>query len=84
MQLRRGDTAGLAGLGDHLAAFDDVPLLDQHFARVSVSGDKSVAVAHQHQIAIALQLVAGIRDNAIFGRLDRCTLRHGEIDAVVL
>ncbi len=49
-----------------------------------ISRDEAVGVAHQHQIAVALKLVAGIGDNAILGRLDRRAFRHREIDAIVL
>ena len=84
VQLRRGHVAGLAGFGDHLAALDAVAALDHDFAGVGIGGDEAVAVAHQHQIAVALELVAGIGDDAVFRRLDRRALGHREIDAVVL
>ena len=49
-----------------------------------IGGDVAVGMAHQHEIAVALELVAGIGDDAVLGRLDRRAFRHGEIDAVVL
>ena len=49
-----------------------------------IGGDETVAVAHQHQIAVALELVAGISDDTVFRGLDRRAFGHGEVDAVVL
>src|SRR5271169_2025363 len=84
MQLRRGHIAGLAGFGDHLATLYRVAALDGDFAGVGVGSDEAVAVAHEDEIAVALQFVAGIRDHAVFRGLDRGAFGHGEIDAVVL
>ena len=84
VQLRRVDVAGLAGLGDHLAALDGVAALDHQLAGMGIGGDEAVGVADQHQIAVALELVAGIGDDAVLGGLDRRAFRHREIDAVVL
>ena len=44
----------------------------------------AVGVAHQHQIAVTLQLVAGVGDDAVLGGLHRRALRHRDIDAVIL
>ena len=49
-----------------------------------VGGNETVAVAHQNQVAVALEFVAGISDDAVFSRLDQRAFGHGEIDAVVL
>ena len=49
-----------------------------------IGGDEAVAVAHQHQVAVALELVARIGDDAVLGRLDRRAFGHREVDAVVL
>src|SRR5271170_6098311 len=84
MQLRRSYVAGLAGLGDHLTAFDRVALLDQDFAGVSIGRDETVAVTNQQEIAVAFKLVAGVSDDTILGSLHRCAFRDGEIDAVIL
>ena len=84
VQLRRRHVAGLPGLRDHLPALDGVAALDQDLAGMGVGGDVAVGVAHQHEIAVALELVAGIGDDAVLGRLDRRAFRHREIDAVVL
>ena len=45
VQLRRRDVAGLAGLGDHLAAFDGLAALDQNFAGIGVSRNEAVGCA---------------------------------------
>src|SRR5262249_33006500 len=84
MKLRRVDVAGLAGARDHLTAFDLVAALDQELLGMGISGDVAVGVAHQNQIAVALELVAGIGHDAVFGGFDRRILRHRDIDAVVL
>ena len=84
MQLRRSHVAGLAGLRNRLAALHRVAALHHQFAGMRIGGDITVRVAHQHKIAVALQLVAGIGNDAVVGRLDRRAFRHGEIDAVIL
>src|SRR3954454_10411811 len=63
VQLRRTDLAGLARLGDGLAALDGFAALDQEFAGVGIGGDVTVGVPHQHQIAVTHQLVPGISDD---------------------
>src|SRR5262249_27731255 len=47
-------------------------------------GDKAVAVANQDEVAIALELVARIGDDAVVRGFDRRPLGYREIDAVVL
>src|SRR5262249_4163635 len=84
MQLRRGDIAGLTGMGNDLPAFHRFTALDQDVAGMGIRGNESVRVPDQNEIAIALKLVAGIGDHAIFGSLDRGAFRNGKIDAVVL
>ena len=49
-----------------------------------VGGDEAVRVAHQHEVAVALELVARVGDDAVLGRLDRRAFRHRDVDAVVL
>src|SRR6202044_251898 len=44
VELRRVDVAGVAGLGDHLAALDLLAALDVELAVVAVSGDEAVGV----------------------------------------
>ena len=69
MQLRRSDAARLARLGNDLAALDGFATLHQHFTGVGISGDVPVRVANQNEVAVALELVAGIVDDAVLGRL---------------
>ena len=40
-------------------------------------------MADQHQVAITLELISGIGDDAVFSRLDRRALRYREIDTVI-
>src|SRR5262249_51211495 len=84
MKLWRVDVAGLAGTRDDLTAFDLVAALDQQLLGMGISGDVAVGMAHQNQIAVALELAAGIGHDAVFGGFHRRVLRHGDIDAVVL
>ena len=84
MQLRRGHVSGLAGLGDHLPALDRVAALHHHFAGMRIGRHETVGVTDQNQIAVALELVAGIGDDAVVGGLDRRAFRQREIDAVIL
>src|SRR5262249_43222989 len=57
MQLRRGDVAGLPGARDHLPALDLVAALDRQLLGVRIGGDVAVRMAHQDEIAVALELV---------------------------
>ena len=50
---------------------------------MGVGGDIAVGMANQNQIAIALQLVAGVSDDAVFGGLHRRALGHRDVDAVI-
>ncbi len=84
VQLRRRHAAGLPRLGDHLTATDLVVALDHEFARMRIGGDETVGVAHQDEIAVALQLVARIGHDAVLGRPHRSALGNREIDAVTL
>src|SRR5262249_27902896 len=84
MQLRRCHIAGLARMRDHLSALDAVPTLDHDFARVSIGRNEAVRVADQHEVAIALQFIAGVSDDAIIRRFDWRAFRDRQIDAVVL
>jgi hypothetical protein len=68
MQLRRSDLARLAGLGNDLAALNGVAALHQHFTGVGISSDVAVRVPNQNQVAVALDLIAGIADDAVLGR----------------
>ena len=84
MQLRRVDVAGLPRARDDLAAFDLIAALDQELFGMSVSGDVAIGMAHENQVAVALELVAGIGHDPVFGGFHRRVLRHRDVDAVVL
>src|SRR5829696_405820 len=84
MELRRVDIAGLAGLGDHLAPLDRIAPLDHQLLGMSVGGDVAIRMPDQHEIAIALQLAAGIGNDAVLGRFHRRSFRDCEINAVIL
>jgi len=55
----------------------DIQLLDD-------STDETVAVAHQDEVAVALELVAGVGDDAVLGGLHRGPLRDRDVDAVIV
>src|SRR3984893_9065208 len=76
--------ARLTRVRDDLPTFDLVAALDQKLLGVSVSGDVTVRMPHQDEIAVALELVAGIRHRAVLGRFDRRVLRHRDIDSIIL
>ena len=75
VQLGCVDVAGLTRPRDHLPAFDLIAALHQQFFGMGVSRDEAVRVTHKNEIAVALELVAGIGHDAFLGRLDRCVLR---------
>ena len=58
--------------------------MHEQLAGIGIGRHIAVGVTHQHQIAVTLELVAGIGDDAIVGGLDRRAFRHRQIDAVVL
>src|ERR1700738_4951639 len=67
VQLRRSHFAGLTGFGDGLAALDGVAALHQQFTGMGIGGDVTVGMPNQNQVAIALELIARIGDDAILG-----------------
>src|SRR5258706_16473352 len=82
MELRRSNLARLAGLGNDLAALDGVAALHQHFTGMGIGGDVAVRVPNQHQVAVALELIAGIGDDALLGRLPPPAFRPPPIDSL--
>ena len=62
MQLRRGDVAGLAGIADHLALGHEIAARHDQPVGMGIGGDIAARMLDQHQIAVILQLVAGIGD----------------------
>src|SRR6202171_6297254 len=83
MELRRSDLARLTGFGNGLAALDSVAPLHQDFTRMGIGGDITVGVPNQNQVAIALELISGIGDDAVLGCLHRRAFRHRQVDAVI-
>src|SRR5512144_257216 len=84
MQLRRRDVAGLPGMRNRLSPPDRVAAFDEQLARMRIGGHISIRVTDQNEISVALQLVAGISNNAVVGRLDGRPFGNGEIDPIVL
>src|ERR1700754_3569821 len=83
VQLRRADLAGLARLGNDLAALDGFAALHHEFTRMGIGGDVAVGVPDQDQIAVALELISRIGNDAVFGSLHGRALGHRDVDAVV-
>src|SRR5258705_12587667 len=79
MQLRRSDLARLAGLRNDLAALDGVAALHQQFTGMCIGGDVAVGVPNQNQVAVALELIAGIGNDIVLGRLYRRALPNRPI-----
>src|ERR1700689_2503828 len=75
MELRRPHFTRLTRFGNDLAALDGVAALHQQFTRMGICGDITVGVPNQNQIAITLELVSGIGDDAVFRRLHRSAFR---------
>src|SRR4026209_955231 len=84
VQLRRRHVAGLSGMRNHLPPPDCVAALDEQLARMRVGGHISVRVTDQNEITVALELVAGVSNDAVIGRLDGRPFGNGEIDTVIL
>ncbi len=83
MELRRRDISGLAGFGDDLSAFDCFAPLHIDLGSVRIGGDKAVRMADEDQIAIALEFIAGISDDAGLDRFHGRAFRQSDVDAVI-
>src|SRR3981189_1852717 len=83
VELRRPHLPGLTRLGTDLAALDRVTALHHQFTRMGICGDVTVGVPNQNQIAITLELIAGIGDDAVLRRLHWRTFGDRQIDTVV-
>src|SRR3982750_4971056 len=83
VELRRPHLTRLTRLGNDLAALDRIAALYHQLTRMGICGDLTVGVPHQNQIAVTLELVAGVSDHAVFRRLHRRAFRHREVDTVV-
>ena len=73
MQLRASCTSPVcAGIADHLALRHAVAATDDDDAfGMGIGGDIAIVMPDQDEIAVALQLVAGIGDDAGGGGMDR-------------
>src|SRR4051795_7237612 len=71
VELRRPHLARLTRLGNDLAALDGLAALHQQFTRMGICGDVTVGVPNQNQIAVTLEFVAGIGNDAVLRRLHR-------------
>jgi hypothetical protein len=49
-----------------------------------IGGHISIRVTDQNEITVALELVAGVGNDAVIGRLDGRPFGNGEIDTVIL
>ncbi len=83
MKLRRGHVARVAGIADHLTLGDIVAAIDDETVGMRVGRDIAVVVLDEHEVAVALQLVAGIADRAGGCGVDRRAFGHGDVDAVI-
>src|SRR5579871_4861976 len=70
VELRRPHLARLTRFGNHLTALDGIAALHEQLTRMGICGDIAVGMPNQDQIAITLQLVTGIGDDTVLGRLD--------------
>src|SRR5215469_2856146 len=83
MQLRPIDVAGLAGQTDHLTALDVVAACDAYGFGMRVGSDIAVVMLNQHEIAVPLELIAGIGNRAGSGSMNGCSAGGRDVDAVV-
>ena len=83
MNLRARHRTGLTSLGYDIAALDRVAALYKQILVVGIGGYPAAFMADENQVAIALQLIAGIGDDASFCRTNVCPLRDRDIDALV-
>ena len=84
MQLRPAHIAGPAHPGNNLATPHDVTTLHKDDRAVRIGRHPAAGMLDQNQIAKALQLIAGIGDNAVFGGPDRGTFPRRDIDSVIV
>src|SRR6266576_488756 len=84
MELRSVHVPRLTRTRDDLAALDLIAALDQQLLCMGVRGDVAIGMTHQDEITVALELISGISDDAVLGRLYRRILRNGDIDTVIL
>ena len=83
MQLRRADVAGLSRVADHLPARDVIAFRHHELFRMRVSGDITVVMADQGEIAVALKLASGIADDPVRGGTDGRAFGNRDVDPVI-
>src|SRR5262245_31279362 len=83
MDLRARDGTGLAGLGDDIAALYRVAAPHEQILVVRIGRDPAILVPEENEIAIALQLVAGIGDHSALGGAHAGAFGDGDVDAFV-
>ena len=84
MQLRPADISRPADPRNDLAAPDDVTTFYEDDRTVRIGRHPASGMFDENQIAEALQLVACIGDDTIFGGPDGCALPRRDIDAVII
>ena len=84
MELWRRDAAGLPDRGDDLTAPHRLAATHADRVVVAVGGHPPVGMAQDQKVAEARQLVAGIDDDAVLGRVHRGAARRRDVDAVVV
>src|SRR5690606_24651818 len=65
VKLRRGNRSGSARPRDDLAAAYRVAALDQKLRIVGVGGNPSIGMLDQNEVAVSLELIAGIDDHTV-------------------
>src|SRR4029450_14004997 len=83
MDLRARYRPGLAGLRDDVAALHRVAALHEQILVMAVAGAPAAFMADEDEIAVTLELIAGIGDDAGFRRADIGSFRNGDIDAFI-
>src|SRR5262249_38618922 len=82
MQLRRSDAARLSRFGNHLPALYGLAAVHKDLRVVGVGRHPAVSMLDQYEVAVTLQLVAGIGDDPILRGLHGGVLRHRDVDTV--
>src|SRR5436190_12622439 len=77
VQLRAGNGTGLAGLGNDIAALDNVATFHKQFLGMGIGRDPAAFMADEDEVAVTLQFVAGIGHDSAFSGAHARALRHG-------
>ena len=84
MNLGRGHASRLAGTGDDLSLADAGAPRDEELRIVGIGGHIPVGMPDEDQVAVALQLVAGIGNDTMVGSPHGCAVRHRYVDTIVV